>query len=110
MTSERTRGLDEALRRQREAIVSLDPQALVDASAEVLNTLSSLRACTPALSDDELAVLRAAHSTLRVNATILHQANAANVRGLSALLDAPALYASSGVVNASRNSRSFDAA
>ncbi|MCL4744223.1 MAG: hypothetical protein KJZ83_02295 [Burkholderiaceae bacterium] len=110
MIPRRTERLGEALQRQREAIVSFDSQALLEASEEVLRTLATLRACKPALSDEEVDVLRAAQSALRANATVLHQANAANVRGLSALLDAPALYASSGAANASRSSRTIDAA
>jgi hypothetical protein len=108
--SERTQGLGEALRRQRAAIVSFDAQALLDASAEVLRSLALLRNCTPALSDEEVNVLRAAQATLRANAAVLNQANAANERGLAALSDAPALYGSSGSSNSTRRSRPLDAA
>ena len=108
--SERTQGLGEALRRQRAAIVSFDAHALVEASAEVLRSLTVLRDCTPALSDEEVNILRAAQTALRANAAVLNQANAANERGLAALSDAPALYGSSGTSNSTRRSRPLDAA
>ncbi len=108
--SERTQGLGEALRRQRAAIVSFDAQALVEASAEVLRSLAVLRNCTPALSDEEVALLRAAQTTLRANAAVLNQANAVNERGLAALADAPSLYESSGTSSSTRRSRPLDAA
>ena len=110
MTPARTHELDEALRRQREAIVTFDSQALLDASAEVLRSLAALRDCEPPLTAGELTALRAAQTALRANAVVLNQANAVNERGLSALFEAPALYGSSGSSASQRRSRPLDAA